>query len=78
MRFNRNVDNYHDYIKEIRKENILQGEYYKKMGMTRYRIKRLERKLAITTLDKQRKGIIKDINKCYNIINEYNKEVEHS
>ena len=78
MRYNRDVCDYNKFIEEMKKETKLQSELYKKIGMTRNKIKRLERELDIKTLELQKKKIIKDLLNYNKDLDKYANELEFS
>ena len=78
MRYNKKSSVFYDYINAMKREAELQSRYYKQIGMTRNKIKRLEREVSNNPSEPRMKRIIKLMDYYNNDINNYSTELEYS
>ena len=78
MRYNENVYNYSRYIEEMEEETKIQKQLYKKIGITRHKIEKLQNDIASKTSEPQINRLLKLIDGLYKDINKYSTELEYS
>ena len=78
MRYNKNAPNYRDYVNAIKKETEVQSRYYKEIGITRNKIKRIEREIFNGVSESSERRLKKLIDYLNQDINKYKDELENS
>jgi len=78
MRYNKEVYDYDKYIEEMKKESKIQNELYKRIGITRNKIKKIEQRIPGITSKLQVSSCVKDLINLNKDIDKYSKELEYS